>query len=144
MALGLRCCAQAFSGCGVRAPHGGGVSCCGLWGCWLHWLQRVSSVVVARGLQSAGSAVLAQGLSCPGACGTFSDQGSNPCSLRWHGRQVLNHWTTGGPEAGRNLRHVSLTTVDPILALPSTDPEARHPQGRGGWACGRQRKEQLG
>ena len=50
-----------------------GFSSCGAW----------ASVVVARGLQSAGSVVVAHGLSCPAACGIFPDQDSNPCGLPW-------------------------------------------------------------
>ena len=33
------------------------------------------------GSRRAGSAVVAQGPSCPAACGIFPDQGSNPCAL---------------------------------------------------------------
>ena len=51
-ALGLHCCAQAFSSCGewrllfgARASHCGGFSCCGAW-----TLGARASVVVARGL----------------------------------------------------------------------------------------------
>ena len=40
-----------------------------------------ASVVVARGLESAGSVVVAHGLNCSTACGIFPDQGSNPCPL---------------------------------------------------------------
>ena len=50
-----------------------GFSSCGSW----------ASVIVARGLQSAGSVVVALGLSCSVACGIFPDQGSNPCPLHW-------------------------------------------------------------
>ena len=42
-----------------------------------------ASVVVARGLWSAGSVVVAHGLSCSMACGIFPDRGSNPCPLHW-------------------------------------------------------------
>ena len=50
------------------------------------------SVVVAWGLQSAGSAVVAHGLSCSMACGIFPDQGSNPCPLHWQAdSQPLYH-----------------------------------------------------
>ena len=49
----------------------------------LKQLWHKSSVVVARGLQSAGSVVVAHGLSCSMACGIFPDQGSNPCPLHW-------------------------------------------------------------
>ena len=42
-----------------------------------------ASLVVALGLYSAGSVVVAHGLSCSAACGIFPDQGSNPCPLHW-------------------------------------------------------------
>ena len=48
-----------------------GFSSCGTW------------VVVAHGLQSAGSVVVAHGLSCSAACGIVPDQGLNPCPLQW-------------------------------------------------------------
>ena len=44
---------------------------------------HVGSVVVARGLQSTGSVVVAHGRSCSVACGIFPDQGSNLCPLHW-------------------------------------------------------------
>ena len=73
-ALGLRCCAQAFSSCGERgllhcgaqASHCGGPSCCRAW---------------ALGAQA--SVVVAHGLSCSTACGIVPDQGLNPCPLHW-------------------------------------------------------------
>ena len=34
-------------------------------------------------LRSAGSVVVAHGLSCSAACEIFLDQGSNPCPLHW-------------------------------------------------------------
>ena len=49
-----------FSSCGLRA-----------------------SVVVACGLWSAGSVVVAHGLNCSAARGIFPDQGLNPCPLHW-------------------------------------------------------------
>ena len=93
-ALGLRGCARAFSSCGewgllfvvVRglltavaslvAEHG-------LQAQGLRQLWCVRSVVVARGLQSAGSVVVAHSLSCSAAGGIFLGQGSNPCPLHW-------------------------------------------------------------
>ena len=62
--------------CSALASHNVGFFCCGAWalGAW-------ASVVVAHGLQSAGSVVVAHRLSCFSACGIFPDQGSNPCSL---------------------------------------------------------------
>ena len=69
-ALGLRCCARAFSSCGeqgatlccgARASHCGGFSCCGA-GALGTW----ASVVVAHGLSSCGSRALEHRLS---SCG---------------------------------------------------------------------------
>ena len=57
----------------------------GLKGAW-------GSVVLAPGLQSAGSVGMAPGLGCFVACGIFLNQGWNQCPLHW--QQFLNHWTT--------------------------------------------------
>ena len=46
-----------------------------------HSLRHVGSVVAAPRLQSTGSIVEAQGLSCSATCGIFLNQGSNPCLL---------------------------------------------------------------
>ena len=49
-----------------------------------HGLQgRQASVAVAPGLQSTGSIVVVQRLSCSTACGIFLDQGSKLCLLHW-------------------------------------------------------------
>ena len=64
--------------CGARASHCSGFSCCGA-----RALSAGASGVVARGLQSAGSVAVAQGLSCSTACGIFPDQGWNPCPSHW-------------------------------------------------------------
>ena len=68
-ALGLRCCAQAFSSCGEQgllslwcAGSRGGFSCCGA-----RALGARASVVVARGLSSCGSRALERRLSICGA-----------------------------------------------------------------------------
>ena len=58
--LGLCCCVQAFSRCGEQRL--------------LHCKQ---------GLQSAGSVVVAEGLSCLKTCGIFPEQRLNQCSLHW-------------------------------------------------------------
>ena len=66
---------------------------------WLHWVfvatYRLSlvvestgsrctgSVVAVPGLQSLGSVVVEDSLSCSMACGIFPDQGSNLCLLHW-------------------------------------------------------------
>ena len=92
-ALGLRCCARAFSICGERGLLF--VAVCvlliavaplvqhRLQARGLQQLWHAGSVVVDLGLQSAGSVVVAHGLSCSAACGIFPDQGSNPCLLCW-------------------------------------------------------------
>ena len=72
--LGLRFCARAFSSCGKRGP--------------LFIAVRGPVIVAASLLRStgsrrAGSVVVAHGPRCPTACGTFPDQGSNPCLLHW-------------------------------------------------------------
>ena len=86
-ALGLHCCAWAFSSCGergppphcgARAPHCGGFSCCGA-----QAPGARASVVVARGLQSTGSVVVAHKPSCSAACGILPDQGPNPHPPHW-------------------------------------------------------------
>ena len=87
-ALGLHCCAWAFSSCSKR---GWGLLFVVVRGlliavasrCRARALGARASVVVARGLQSAGSVVVAHGLSCSMACGIFPDPGSNRCPLHW-------------------------------------------------------------
>ena len=55
-------------------------------------LIAVASLVAEHGLQSAGSVVVAHGLSCSAACGIFLDQDSNPCPLHWQAdSQPLRH-----------------------------------------------------
>ena len=93
-ALGLRCCARAFSSCreqgllfiAVRRLLIAVASLVvehGLQTRGFQQLWHAGSVVVARGLQSTGSVVVAHGLSCSAACGIFPDQGWNPCPLHW-------------------------------------------------------------
>ena len=113
-ALCLPCCTWAFSSYsewGLLFVAG----CVGFslrwlllfWGHWLqvHGLQQLwhaVSVDVARGLQTAGSVVVAHRLSCSMACGIFPDQGSNPCSLHWQvDSQPLCH--QGSPQCGVTL-----------------------------------------
>ena len=53
---------------------------------WLLLLQSVgiqALEVAAHGLQSTGSVVVAQGLSCPKPCGIFLHQGPNRSVLHW-------------------------------------------------------------
>ena len=64
--------------CSAQASHCSGFSCCGA-----QALGMQASAVVACGLQSTGSEVVAHGLSCSAACGIFPDQGLNPRPLHW-------------------------------------------------------------
>ena len=55
-------------------------------------------MVAARGLYSAGSAVVVHGLACSRAHGIFPDQGSNPCLLHWQVDSLpLSHQPPGKP-----------------------------------------------
>ena len=55
-------------------------------------LTLVASLVGSTGSRRAGSVVVAHGPSCSAACGIFSDQGSNPCTLHWQAdSQPLRH-----------------------------------------------------
>ena len=89
----LHCCTRAFSSCGkrgllfvaVRGLLNVVASLVAEYGAW-------ASVVVAHGLQSTGSVVVAPRLSCSAACGILPDQGSNPCPLHWQAdSQPLRH-----------------------------------------------------
>ena len=70
--------------------------------CGAQALGTQASVVAAQGLFSTVSAVVAHGLSCSKARGTFPDQGSNPYPLHWQAdshllyhQQSLNcHWSS--------------------------------------------------
>ena len=48
---------------------------------WSVGSRCMGSVVVAHGVENAGSAVVVHGLTCPAACGVFLDQPSNPPAL---------------------------------------------------------------
>ena len=93
-ALGLCCCARAFSSCSEWEPllavvHGPLIAVAppiaehGLQARGLQQLWHAGSAAVARGLQSAGSAVMAHGSCCSAVCGILPDQGSNLCPLHW-------------------------------------------------------------
>ena len=58
--------------CGAQVAGYSVFSCCGTWA-----LGAQASAVVALGLQSAGSVVVAHRLSCSMAYGIFLEQGSN-------------------------------------------------------------------
>ena len=65
-------------GLSLVAASGGysSLQCMGFSSQWLLLLQSMGS-------RHAGSVVVAHGLSCSTACGTFPDQGSNQCPLHW-------------------------------------------------------------
>ena len=74
-ALGLRCCARAFSSCGELGLLF--VVVCGL-------LIAVASLCCrARALGAWASVAVVPGLSYSAACGIYPDQGLNPCIGRW-------------------------------------------------------------
>ena len=85
-----------------------------LWLCWVFVSVQGLSLVAASGGHSssrcvglslsrplllrstgsrrAGSVTVAHGSSCSAACGSFPDQGSNPCALHWQAdSQPLRH-----------------------------------------------------
>ena len=85
---------RLLSSCGVWASHCSGFSWCGA-----QVLGRLGFSLATHGLRSGNSLALerrlsscAHGLSCSGACGIFSDQGSNPCLLYWQADSLpLSH-----------------------------------------------------
>ena len=92
--LGLGFCVRAFSSCSkwgllLVAVHRLLITVASLvveHRLQVHRLQQLwhtGSVVVACGLQSTASVVVAHRLSCSAVCGIFLDQGSNPCPLHW-------------------------------------------------------------
>ena len=102
-ALGLHCCAWAFSSCSERGllltamrglSHCGGFACCGA-----RALGTRASVVVAHGLSSCGLRALERRLS---SCGTRAvapwHVGSSQTRARTRvpcfGRRILNHCAT--------------------------------------------------
>ena len=101
-ALGLCCCAQAFSSCGEQ---GYSVAVCrlviavtslvgehGLQACGLQQLQYAGSVVVAHGLQRVDSVAVAHGLVAPRHVESSQTRARTrvPCIGRW----ILNHCAT--------------------------------------------------
>ena len=77
-ALGLCCCVRAFSSCSEWELLFVAVQ-----GLLIAVASLVEHGLQARGLQSAGSVVVAHGLSCSATRGIIPDQGSNPCPLHW-------------------------------------------------------------
>ena len=75
-ALGLHCCARAFSSCDQRAPHCSGFSCCGRMDYRVYRLQSLwpTGLVAPRHVESSRT----------------RDQTHVP-SVGW---QILNHWIT--------------------------------------------------
>ena len=79
-ALGLHCCAWAFSSCTQWASHCGGSSCCGAWASvdGAHGLSSYSPRALECRLSDCGTQV-----SCPKPCGIFMDQELNLHTLNW-------------------------------------------------------------
>ena len=80
--LGL-CHCMGFSSCGELEL----LSSCRVWTAHCSGLSCCSSQALG-----AGSVAVARGLSCPAACGSFPDQGSNMCPL--HASWIHNPWST--------------------------------------------------
>ena len=73
----------------------------GLQGMWVsvaeaHRLISCASWALERGLKKIlrhDIVIVVQGLSCSVACGIFSEQGLDLCSLHWHADSLpLSHW----------------------------------------------------
>ena len=76
--LGPRFCARAFSSCGEWGP--------------LFIVVRGPLMLQSTSSRHTSSVVVAHGPSCSVACGTFPDQGLNPCPLHWQAdSQPLRH-----------------------------------------------------
>ena len=108
VALGLHCCAWAFSSC-----EQGLLSSCSAWG----YCSGFSS-------QSAGSRVLGlqqlqhSGFSCSVACKIFPDQGLNLCLLHWQADSYpLSH--QGSPVmVSKRTFHIRPITQDHRIVNP--------------------------
>ena len=107
-ALGLCCCAQAFSSCGER---------------WLLFvavrglLIAVASLCCgARALGTRASVVVAHGLSGSAACGIFPDQGLNPCPLHWQASSLLLTYTLPpSPGTKLSISFLAFHLISPIF-----------------------------
>ena len=85
---------------------------------------------------TCSSVVMAQGLSCSVACGTFPDQGSNLCPLYWQADSLpLDH------QGGLRL---TFPSVEPVKEMALTYMGGHHPVHWGlesnrkaeeGWIC---------
>ena len=63
----------------------------------------------STGSRRAGSVAVAHGPSCSVACGTFPDQGSNPCPLHWQAdSQPLRHQGSPGSSIFNFLRNLRI------------------------------------
>ena len=88
--LDLCCCVWAFSGCSLRASHCNDFSCCRA-----RALGEQVSVVVARGLQSTGSVVVAIGFVAPQHVG--SSQTRDQTCVPYMGSRLLTLNHLGSP-----------------------------------------------
>ena len=121
-ALGLCCCAWAFSSCGARASHCSCLSRCGA-----RAPGTPASVAAARGLQSAGPAVAAYGSSHSTASGILPHHGSNPRPPHWQAdSQQLRH--QGSPH-----RHFQTSLfILPLFHLPTPSLAFQQPMFKSG------------
>ena len=64
----------------------------------------------STGSRRAGSVVVAHGPTCSAACGTFPDQGLNPCPLHWQAdSQQLHH--QGSPKMDLFLKRTGYCVI---------------------------------
>ena len=76
-----------LSSCGAQASRGSSLSCCGARARGRAGFSSCSSQALRHSLNSCGPQ-----LGCSAACGTFPDQGSNPCLLHWQADSLpLSH-----------------------------------------------------
>ena len=97
--------------CGTRSSHCGGFSCYRAQALGLTGFNSCSTWALYLWLQSAGSVVVAIGLSCSAACGIFLDKGSHLCALHWQAdfnplchQGSLQHTLTGSSEIFKSVR----------------------------------------
>ena len=81
--LSLVAASRVYSSCHEWVCHCSGFSCWGAQALGVLASVHTGPLIVACRFQSLGSVVVAHGLSCSVACGIFSGQGLNPCSLYW-------------------------------------------------------------
>ena len=95
-----------LSSCGAQASRGSSLSCCEARARGCAGFSSCSSRALRHRLNSCGPR-----LGCSAACGTFPDQGSNPCLLHWQADSLpLSH--LGSPCVKHGSRQVPSAAWD--------------------------------